>query len=76
MKTVESEKNLNKVIKIDEAKIHSHLDTMVRTTVEETLNRLLDEEADLLCNARRYEALFFIHSFHLSHCSINRQPYC
>jgi len=28
---------------------------MVRTTVEETLNRLLDEEADLLCNAQRYE---------------------
>ena len=55
MKTAESEKNLNKVIKIDESQIHSHLDTMVRTTVEETLNRLLDEEADLLCNAQRYE---------------------
>jgi putative transposase len=28
---------------------------MVRSTVEETLNRMLDEEADLLCNAQRYE---------------------
>jgi len=55
MKTAESEKNLNKVIKIDESQINSHLDTMVRSTVEETLNRMLDEEADQLCNAQRYE---------------------
>ncbi|HOK96472.1 MAG TPA: hypothetical protein PK525_12430 [Anaerohalosphaeraceae bacterium] len=39
-------KNLNGVIKIDAAQIHSHLDSMVRSTVEETLNKLLDEEAD------------------------------
>jgi len=48
-------KNLNGVIKIDSAQIHSHLDSMVRSTVEETLNKLLDEEADRLCNAGRYE---------------------
>ena len=53
--SVENEKNLNKVIKIDEAKIHEHLDTMVRETVEQTLNKMLDEEADQLCNAARYE---------------------
>jgi len=53
--SVENEKNLNKVIKIDEAKIHEHLDTMVRETVEQTLNKMLDEEADQLCNASRYE---------------------
>ena len=28
---------------------------MVRSTVEETLNALLDAEADRLCQARRYE---------------------
>ena len=28
---------------------------MVRGTVEETLNALLDVEADRLCNAQRYE---------------------
>ena len=28
---------------------------MVRETVEETLNRLLDAEADAQCNAKRYE---------------------
>lgn len=46
---------MNKVIKIDEAQIHSHLDPMVRETVEETLNKMLNEEADRLCNAQRYE---------------------
>jgi transposase-like protein len=53
--SVQSEKDLNKVIKIDEAQIHSHLDSMVRETVEETLNKMLNEEADRLCNAQRYE---------------------
>jgi transposase-like protein len=53
--SVELGKNLNGVIKIDSAQIHSHLDSMVRSTVEETLNKLLDEEADRLCNAGRYE---------------------
>ncbi|OHB54149.1 MAG: transposase [Planctomycetes bacterium GWF2_42_9] len=53
--SVESAKNLNGVIKFDAAQIHSHLDTVVRTSVEETLNKLLDEEADRLCNAARYE---------------------
>jgi len=55
MKTAESAKDLKKAITVNEEHIHSHLDTMVRTTVEETLNRTLDEEADRLCNAQRYE---------------------
>ena len=55
MKTEESVKNLNKVIKIDEAKIKNHLGEMVRSTVEQTLNDMLNAEADQLCNARRYE---------------------
>ena len=46
---------LNGIIKINEAQVHSHLDQVVRGTVEETLNKLLDEEADQLCNACRYE---------------------
>jgi putative transposase len=46
---------LDKVIKIDEEKIHQHLGELVRGTVEETLNKLLDAEADQLCNAIRYE---------------------
>ena len=46
---------LDKVIQIDEEKIHQHLGDLVRGTVEETLNQLLDAEADQLCNAARYE---------------------
>src|SRR5262245_60283319 len=42
-------------VHIDEARIHEHLDGVVRRTVEETLNALLDAEADVLCGARRYE---------------------
>src|SRR4029450_7614088 len=40
---------------IDDERIKSHLDRVVRGTVEETLNALLDAEADRLCNAHRYE---------------------
>jgi transposase-like protein len=48
-------KPLSKVIRIDESEIRGHLDEMVRGTVEETLNAMLDAEADDLCNAQRYE---------------------
>jgi len=48
-------KSLNKVIRIDESEIRGHLDEMVRGTVEETLNAMLDAEADEMCNAQRYE---------------------
>jgi len=40
---------------IDEARIRDHLGELVRGTVEETLNSLLDAEADALCGAQRYE---------------------
>ena len=46
---------LTNVIKIDDERIRGHLDRVVRGTVEETLNALLDAEADRLCNAQRYE---------------------
>ena len=48
-------KKLGKVIQIDEEQIQEHLGDLVRGTVEETLNKLLDAEADQLCNAARYE---------------------
>jgi transposase-like protein len=48
-------KPLSKVIRIDETEIRGHLDEMVRGTVEETLNAMLDAEADEMCNAQRYE---------------------
>jgi len=43
------------VIQVDEKPIQDHLGQMVRATVEETLNQLLDAEADQLCGAKRYE---------------------
>ena len=46
---------LGPVVKIDEGRIQAHLDEVVRATVEETLNALLDAEADHLCGARKYE---------------------
>src|ERR1700758_3973807 len=46
---------LGNVITIDDERIKNHLDRVVRGTVEETLNALLDAEADRLCNAQRYE---------------------
>jgi len=48
-------KSLSEVIQVDEAKIQSHLGDMVRDSVEQTLNALLETEADELCQARRYE---------------------
>jgi hypothetical protein len=46
---------LGPVVKIDEGRIQAHLGEVVRATVEETLNGLLDAEADRLCGARKYE---------------------
>jgi transposase-like protein len=43
------------VISVDEQQVHRHLDSLVRTSVEQTLNALLDAEADVLCGAKRYE---------------------
>ena len=55
MSTSESTPKLEKVIQVDEEKVQAHLSEIVRGTVEETLNSLLDAEADQLCKARRYE---------------------
>jgi putative transposase len=48
-------KPLQSVVRIDEGQIQSHVNEVVRSTVEETLNALLDAEADRLCGAKRYE---------------------
>ncbi len=46
---------LGKVIQIDESQLRGQLGELVRESVEETLNGLLDAEADELCRAKRYE---------------------
>src|SRR5215212_3301946 len=47
--------SMGQVIQIDEARIRDHLGEMVRGTVEEALNAMLEAEADRLCGAGRYE---------------------
>ena len=42
-------------LQVDEAKLRGHVDEVVRSSVEETLNGLLDAEADQICRAQRYE---------------------
>jgi transposase-like protein len=53
--TVPTPEPFREVIRIDEGQLHKYLDAVVRDTVEQTLNDLLDAEADRLCNAQRYE---------------------
>ncbi len=44
-----------KLIEVNEGEVQEHLGELVRKSVEETLNGLLDAEADQLCGAGRYE---------------------
>ena len=46
------EKTMGQVIQIDEVRIRNHRAKMVRGTVEETLNAMLDAEADQLMRRR------------------------
>jgi transposase-like protein len=44
-----------KLIEVDQAQLERHVDGLVRDAVEQTLNELLDAEAEVLCGAQRYE---------------------
>ena len=44
-----------KIIQLNEDLIKNNLKDLVRDSVEETLNALLDHEADELINAEKYE---------------------
>jgi transposase-like protein len=46
---------LKDAIRIDTAELRGHVDAVVRSSVEETLNALLQAEADQTCGASRYE---------------------
>src|SRR5262245_5929672 len=43
------------LIEIDQGQLRQHVDGLVRDAVEDTLNALLDAEADQLCGAQKYE---------------------
>ena len=42
------------IIQVNQEIIHTELKDLVRTSVEEALNAMLDAEADKLINAERY----------------------
>jgi putative transposase len=44
-----------KVIRVDEEELRGHVKELVRKSVEETLNAMLEAEADAQCRAKRYE---------------------
>src|SRR5690349_14488404 len=46
---------LRDAIRVDTAELRGHVDAVVRSSVEETLNALLQAEADVICGATRYE---------------------
>lgn len=48
-------RRLGNVLQIDQKEIETHVEQVVKETVEETLNRMLEAEADRLCQAERYE---------------------
>lgn len=45
----------DKIIQFDDAMFESKLDALVRVKVEQTINAMLDAEADEIANAARYE---------------------
>jgi len=47
--------SLKDAIRVDAGQLRGHIDEAVRTSVEETLNGLLDAEADRICGAQRYQ---------------------
>ncbi len=46
---------MGNIIEINEQSITDHLGSLVRESIEQTLNMMLDAEADQVCNAGRYE---------------------
>src|ERR1700676_409075 len=51
----ERTQTLYQVIQIDERKVQAFRDRVVQETIEETLNAMLDAEADRLCRPKRYK---------------------
>lgn len=47
----EAEKTIAGVIKVDEKEVLDHLGGLVRKSVEDTLNQLLNAEAEAICQA-------------------------
>ena len=50
-----TDRGMEEAFRVDERKVRGHVDRVVRESVEQTLNSLLETEAESLCGARRYE---------------------
>lgn len=55
MDNTEQVENQGKIFQINERKIIDHLGGMVRNTVEEAINAMLDQEAEEICGASKHE---------------------
>ena len=53
--TTDDTSNSDKIIQLNENAVKTHLGQIVRSTVEQTLNEIIDAEADRLCNAEKYQ---------------------
>ena len=49
------QEGLRAAVMVDTDKVRAHVDEVVRSTVEQTLNQLLDEEADRIAGAGKYQ---------------------
>lgn len=56
------------MVSVDEEPLESDLRDLVRKTVQETLNALLDEEADEMVGAGRYERTAAREAYRSGHC--------
>ena len=54
-KVAEGSVGIKNAIQVNEGEVKAHLGKLVRQSVEETINGLLEAEADRLCQAKRYE---------------------
>ena len=54
-KVTKDRMEIKNAIEVNQEQIKGHLNELVRQSVEDTLNGLLDAEADRLCQAARYE---------------------
>ncbi len=55
MSSVAGSPTIGSMVQVDEQQVRGHVEEVVRRSVEETLNGLLEAEADQLCGAARYE---------------------
>ena len=57
----------NNIVQLNTELIHNELKDLVKNSVEETLNAMLDAEADKLVNAERYARAEERHGYRAGH---------